>query len=352
MDNRGALERGYLVSVFLLFAVIFQASASLAGDVAPPVQAGQVCVRVPGPFLSLCNVLPKVYAQVVDAPVPVYGRVRELPLPAPKRWLKEGFVWVSLESTSVVEGAGRQWLMINPGEFVERRHLRLDAPSVFRGVELDGLDTPFLWVLLNTTPSRTPGGPMDYKAVDLPRYSLFEILDVKRVNGWNWYKVGEKMWIEQRRAAVIFQEERPEKIGEHEKWICVDLYEQTLTAYEGDRMVYATLISSGVKQFPTVEGLFRIWQKVEMAKMSGSDGKSDYYYLEDIPWQMYFYQGYAIHTSYWHDWFGFPQSHGCVNVAPYDAWWLFNWSDPQPVPGRNRVFPSKGRPGTWVYVHP
>ncbi len=340
----------YLVTVALVFSL--PPAHSFAGEALTVVRPGQVCIQVPGPFKSLCNVLPKTYAQVVDFPVPVYSTIHDFPLVEPKRWIRGGFVWVSLESTTVLEAGGHQWVLINPGEFVELSHLRINPPSIFRGVELEGLDAPFLWLLLNTTPSKKPGDPPDYKAPDLPRYSTFQILATKKVNGWNWYKVGDGMWIEQRRAAVIMQKPRPKGVGPHDKWIDVDLYEQTLTAYEGDKAVYATLISSGVRRFPTVEGLFRIWLKVRMAKMSGSQGKIDYYFLEDIPWQMYFHQGYAIHTSYWHDWFGFRQSHGCVNVAPYDSWWLFNWTTPHLKPGEKRKTASRREPGTWVYVHP
>lgn len=317
-----------------------------------PVPPGQVCIRVPGPFKSICDVLPKTYAQVIGFPVPVYGTIHSFPLVEPKRWLRRGFVWVSLESNTILQAGGHRWLLINPGEFVELEHLRFQLPSMFRGVELKGLDGPFLWLILDTTPSRRPGGPPDYRAEDLRRYARYRILETRMVKGWNWYKVGKETWIEQRRAAVIRRRPRPKGVGPHDKWIDVSLYEQTLMAYEGDRPVYATLISSGVRRFPTVEGLFRIWLKVRMAKMSGAQGKSDYYYLEDIPWQMYFRQGYAIHTSYWHDWFGFPQSHGCINVSPYDAWWLFRWTSPHLGPGDSRKRATRKEPGTWVYVHP
>ncbi len=347
------MRRSFRVLV-ILFALSFLCGNTLfAGDSGLTIPVGERCLPVLGPFRSLCNVLPKPYARVVDGPVPVYGGEDVPDLTHPKRWLKKGFVWVSLESPVVLPFKGREWLVINQGEFVEKRHLAFHEPILFRGIELDGMERgPFLWVILNTTPSRRPGEAGSFKAVELPRYSLFEVLDVKRVNGWNWYKIGDDMWIEQRRVALVEPRERPGEVGEHEKWIYMNLYEQTLTAYQGDKMVYATLISSGVKQFPTVKGLFRIWQKVEMAKMSGGEGKPNYYYLEDVPWQMYLHQGYAIHTSYWHDWFGFPQSHGCVNVAPYDSWWLFNWSEPVPRPGQNRTYATKQNPGTWVYVQP
>lgn len=115
-------------------------------------------------------------------------------------------------------------------------------------------------------------------------------------------------------------------------------------------MVFTTLISSGDKDFPTIQGLFRIWAKVKKGKMSGGRKNSEYYYLEDVPWQMYFYQSYALHTSYWHDYFGLPTSHGCVNMSPKDAKWLFDWSGPR-TKGENWTTADKNNPGTWVWIH-
>jgi len=93
--------------------------------------------------------------------------------------------------------------------------------------------------------------------------------------------------------------------------------------------VYAALVATGLPKTPTVRGIFRTWLRLKWGKMSGgSPARGDYYYLEDVTWTMYFYQGYALHATYWHDAFGRPRSRGCVNMSPYDAWWVFNWSAP------------------------
>jgi len=91
-------------------------------------------------------------------------------------------------------------------------------------------------------------------------------------------------------------------------------------------MVYATLISSGLPGWDTPPGLFQVWRKVEMAKMSGAPLKADYYFLEDVTWAMYFDGAIATHAAYWHNSFGYKHSHGCVNLAPSDARWLFYWA--------------------------
>jgi lipoprotein-anchoring transpeptidase ErfK/SrfK len=119
---------------------------------------------------------------------------------------------------------------------------------------------------------------------------------------------------------------RPFGVTANEKWIDVDLSSQTLNAYEGNNLVYTTLISSGMTEFPTVTGMFRIWLRFEKQTMDGARLGYDYY-LENVPYVMYFYEDYALHGAYWHNNFGVPMSHGCVNIAPTDAGWLYAWSD-------------------------
>jgi len=115
-------------------------------------------------------------------------------------------------------------------------------------------------------------------------------------------------------------------------------------------MVYATLVASGLPKWSTDPGLFHIYAKVIQDKMSGDEHSRDYYYLQDIPWIMYFNQDQALHTAYWHDGFGSVHSHGCVNLPPEDAQWLFNWATPR-VSSENYTFSTADNPGTWVWVH-
>ena len=118
---------------------------------------------------------------------------------------------------------------------------------------------------------------------------------------------------------------RPFGVSGRERWIDVNLTTQTLIAYEGDTAVYNALVSSGVWDHPTVTGQFRIWLRYESQTMNGALLGYDYY-LENVPYVMYFFEDYAIHGAYWHNNFGTPMSHGCVNVHPTDAAWLYNWA--------------------------
>jgi lipoprotein-anchoring transpeptidase ErfK/SrfK len=110
-----------------------------------------------------------------------------------------------------------------------------------------------------------------------------------------------------------------------ERWIDVNLSTQRLTAYEGNQAVYSSLISSGTWAYPTVTGQFHIWLRYEAQTMNGYRLGYDYY-LPNVPYVMYFYKDYALHGTYWHNNFGTPMSHGCVNLPTPAAQWLYNWS--------------------------
>ncbi len=109
--------------------------------------------------------------------------------------------------------------------------------------------------------------------------------------------------------------------GSGERWIDVDLTQQRLYAYEGDTLVNSFVVSTGTWQTPTVTGKYKVWVKLRSAAMSGPG-----YYLPNVPYIMYFYGSYGIHGTYWHNNFGTPMSHGCVNMTIADAEWLYNFA--------------------------
>lgn len=141
-------------------------------------------------------------------------------------------------------------------------------------------------------------------------------------------------------------------VSPDEKWIEVDLTNQKIFAHEGNRTIYDFPISSGKPWTPTITGEFRIWIKLRYSKMSGgSRALGTYYYLPNVPFIMYFYRGYGIHGAYWHDNFGNPMSHGCVNMRIPDVEKIFYWSDPQIDAGRGVARPSQDDPGTRLVIH-
>jgi len=136
-----------------------------------------------------------------------------------------------------------------------------------------------------------------------------------------------------------------------ERWIEVDLSEQKLFAHNGSQIDYEFLVSSG-KWAPTPTGEYRIWSKFKYTKMSGGDkAKNTYYYLPNVPYTQYYHKGYGLHGAYWHNNFGQPMSHGCINLAIPDAEKLFYWTTPTLPEGKNIAFASKENIGTRVIVH-
>jgi lipoprotein-anchoring transpeptidase ErfK/SrfK len=113
----------------------------------------------------------------------------------------------------------------------------------------------------------------------------------------------------------------PANIQTNERWVDVNLSSQTAYAYEGNQVVRSFLVSTGVAAHPTVTGQFHVYVKYRYANMKGPG-----YNLPNVPYVMYFYQGYGLHGTYWHHNFGHPMSHGCVNLSTPDAAWLFNWA--------------------------
>jgi LysM repeat protein len=105
------------------------------------------------------------------------------------------------------------------------------------------------------------------------------------------------------------------------KWIEIKLASQSLVAYEGQRPVYWATVSTGTYRTPTPKGSFRIYSKLRSGSMAGPGC-----YFPNVPYIMNFYGGYSIHGTYWHNSFGWPMSHGCVNMKISDAQWLYNWA--------------------------
>ncbi len=131
-----------------------------------------------------------------------------------------------------------------------------------------------------------------------------------------------------------------------EKWIEVNVTTQQVTAWEGDVPVFSFTASTGLPNTPTVLGEFHIYWKMESALMVGPG-----YYLPEVPYTMYFYGGYALHGTYWHNNFGQPMSHGCVNLETGNAKKLFEWADPVVSPGQTQAVATADNPGTLVVVH-
>lgn len=335
----------------------------------PPFSPGARQTRLDFLRSSLPNPLPELAVQELEMPEEgmtsyTFAYVRPLPAPTyrhpeeamagmpPLREFLAGDNWVSVMGE--VEYEGELWYQINPGEFVRAGHLSFTSPSRFRGVfPTEQPRYPFAWINRDVRPSFSPAGA-ERSDMLLRRYEMITIYAQEHIGNQMWYLIGQDQWVEQSYTARVTVSPIPEGVGPDEKWIEVNTYEQTLAAYEGERMVFATLVSTGRRETWTPNGLNRMWGKLPTTPMinrSVGPGSPAYYYLEDVEWTQYFIGAYAIHAAYWHNSFGFTRSHGCVNMSILDAKWLFEWTEPHVPAGARIVQSSESQPGTWVWVH-
>lgn len=141
------------------------------------------------------------------------------------------------------------------------------------------------------------------------------------------------------------------------KWIEVDLSEQKLRAWDGNALFLESPVSTGLPQTPTPTGEFRIWIKLRYTRMQGGAGRG-YYNLPNVPYTMFLesenvprWRGYGIHGTYWHNHFGTPRSHGCINLPTPIAEKVYYWASPVLPEGSKSTSANDQNPGTRVLIH-
>jgi len=243
-----------------------------------------------------------------------------------------GFVYVSYIDR--VEQGGVYYLMQNGG-WVPGKGARVGEISNFQGLEFSA--TPrnsFGWAFEQIPVMNAPGYNASKTGKEIRSFETITIYNTQTIENEEWYMVGPDEWLEGRKVARIIVNTTPPQGVTTNRWIEVDLAEQTLAVYENNQLIFATVIASGADPFWTRPGLFQIFQKKETETMRNND-PADFYYLDNVPWTMYFDGARALHGAYWRTRFGYAQSHGCVNLSVGDSHWLFNWATE----------------GDWVYIH-
>ena len=137
---------------------------------------------------------------------------------------------------------------------------------------------------------------------------------------------------------------RPKGVADDEIWVDVELEQQVLTIYRGDAMVYFTVVATGAAPMGTPKGTYQILGMYAFKNMQSREGAEDVYFVEDVPWTMVFKPAYALHAAYWHWGFGRTASHGCVNLAPRDAAWIFSHLEPRLPDGWRVILTPSERP--------
>ncbi|MBI5488911.1 MAG: L,D-transpeptidase [Deltaproteobacteria bacterium] len=281
----------------------------------------------------------------------VFDRLSDASLNWSSRWLEEGWA-VSVRRRTTYEG--ERYYGTAGGDYVRASEVFLARPSTFRGEELSGFQD-LGWTFRSSTriQDRLPGtGSTSDRSIG-PQIVLRFAAE---------HEVGTTSWLELVddggfvRASDVRRPDYlapPEEVGPYDVWFDVNRSSQTLVAYRGDQPIYATLVSSGRAGHSTPPGTFRVWVKLitdRMANEEPSNPEEKPYYLEDVPWVMYFNDDIALHGAYWHKAFGHVRSHGCVNLAPFDARWVFDHAQPALPRGWWSVLPTADDPGSVVHV--
>jgi hypothetical protein len=176
------------------------------------------------------------------------------------------------------------------------------------------------------------------------RLSTHPFVDEVFVGNNRFYVDGDGLLMRSYAVGKAAKVKRPPSVGPEERWVHIDLSEQTLVAYDGERPVFATLVSTGKVPGMTPVGVHRVQTKLVAASMRDQPEEDEAYSIDDVPWTQYFSGSVALHGAFWHAGFGQVRSHGCVNLSPHDARWLFGFTQPALPPEWHAVAPTKGTP--------
>lgn len=219
---------------------------------------------------------------------------------------------------------GHTFYALVTGNWIDGQDLQLLTPSPFSGVLLTRqVDFRFGWVLAGTQSVNAGGSAVR-------TYTRYQVVHEFPTAGERpgYVAVGPDEWLPETSAAWVRPQVPSDADPHYCRFLYVNLAQQTLSVYEGCKLVFATLISSGADPLPTYAGRFNILYKVDYTTIQPPEGSIAQYYLEGVPDFMSYYYNLGFHGAYWHDNFGAPASHGCINLSLTDIHWLYAWVQP------------------------
>ncbi|MCP4602911.1 MAG: L,D-transpeptidase [Proteobacteria bacterium] len=278
----------------------------------------------------------------------LYRRLKDIDRRLPNTTLRAGSTLIVREKIS---RRGNPYFETRRGWYVEAEHTeKLPPPIKSLGVILkNGDSVPAAIVILPNTRVFTSPGEENGSLSTLKRWTTISRSgDAPLSVDDGWVKLSEGQYVNDDNLARFRPAPRPRRLGPGERWIAIDIEEQLFHTYEGEQLVRIIPCSTG-RRSNTKRGRYRIQWKRRMQTMRLRRGHER---VEDVQWVMYYdrRKDIAIHSAYWHSNFGKPVSHGCVNLPPGDAKWVFEWSSPHALPEDSERFPSPGEPGTQVIV--
>ncbi len=277
----------------------------------------------------------------------------KLPLSPDTPWLERGF-FLSL-GEKVVE-RGRSYYRTARGAYVDAAEVSRYEPKDFQGVALGELSYPFGYTKKETKLVELTADNKLKVVRTLDKRVFVDLDEETEVGGKPYMITSERLLIRKDDVNIADPQSLPKGLEPWERWIDVSISKQMLVAYEGTRPVYTTLVSTGRKgtkeePYDTPTGRWRIYSKHISTTMDGNSASDGNYSIQDVPWTMFFYGSYALHGAFWHKGFGAVRSHGCVNLGPSDARWLFQWTTPFLPEGWHGVNATDESPGSTVVVH-
>jgi len=277
---------------------------------------------------------------------------------------------------TVFQGSSKTWAETSNG-YVYAPHLQpaKNIPNTPLAALPDGktgfwaeVSIPFVDLVLENPPIRSPSFNYLMGLGQTPRlyYSQVVWMDQVRMDetGKTWYRFnetagkgygyGDIFWAEATAFHVITQEEIAPITPDLDpalKVILVDVFYQTLSCYEGNNEVFFCKISSGVGEFETPLGAQAVWRKMPSIHMSANTASDSGYDTPAVGWPSFINgDGVAIHAVFWHNDFGVRKSHGCINVTPEDAKWIFRWTVPYVTLDQDEIQMTWPNVGTQVIV--
>lgn len=284
--------------------------------------------------------IPDRFVQVSENAFPLYNSLEAAQARTPSRYMEAGSGNKYLAYYEDVSTDNGIYFHLTNGLWVEAGEAETSRWATWmRTFGLFFYQNPrndFGWIIDLANVRSQPGYSAAETGRVINRETVVQVYDMVPKDGTDWYMIGWNEWVERRHIRRFAVNLTPPQGVDNGRWIEVNLYEQTLGIYEHGKLVYATLIATGSDPFFTRPGLFQIYEKLEKTNMSGSfeADRSDYYYLENVPYTLYYDEARALHGAYWRTMFGYPASHGCVNLSVGDAAVLFDWA----------------QVGDWVYV--
>lgn len=260
---------------------------------------------------------------------------------------------------SFVGEDGRRFAMTTDARLIPASKLKPERGSVFHGVEMsDGWELPLAFVQREGARRYQLNALGVHRGDALAWHSPVQLTGLtKQVRGDRYVELKGGDWARVKDVAVASKPgSLPSFAKDNRKWIDIGLLGQTLVLYEGNKPVYVTAVATGrdglgdpKTTHSTIRGTFKIREKHVTTTMDSHEVDNKFE-LRDVPWVQYFEGGYAIHAATWHDDFGRPRSHGCINMSPIDARRVFMFTDP-PLPADWHAVYSAESTGEGTIVH-